>query len=270
MKYNYYNGNKPIPGTKITRINNYRTNNDTNDLVDQTQTINYVAPQEVENNWEVENQKIIDLENTVQRQEAEINRLKNLEQDQMLRKQNATNNQKDFMHSLEKTLQQLNELSKVQAQTVYDLKEQSRKLDEIERKVKSNKVNEILDEIMHQKYAQRDNSYYESLKKIEDERRKIDETLEVERLRLLTEISLGTKKLNELQQQAVQEQPKAAPVVEQKVEQPARKGFFGRFGGSSSGSTSGTGEQMKKRRQQIFYEVRVHSNPKLTRADIEK
>lgn len=322
MKHNYYNGKTPIPGTKITRINNYRINNDLDNIsYEESQEIiksnfapqnNFVEEQKVEpTNWELENQKIIDLENTVQRQEEEINRLRNQdktlskEEIEFLVKKEATDvvgsnyKQKEFMNSLEQTLSQLKELSKIQAQTVADLEKQSKKLEEVEQKVKNANLQnqqispDVLDEIIEQKYKSKKDEYdyVDGLKKIEEERRKIDETLELERLRLLAEINLGTKKLTDLQeksqmnaapvaptpiiiQQPVVQQP-AAP-AETPAEQPAKKGFFGRPAGSSSASTPSdgpvtvNGAPKKKRKQQIFYEVKVHTTPKLTKADLEK
>ncbi|MDE6562888.1 MAG: hypothetical protein K2J98_01235, partial [Malacoplasma sp.] len=298
MKHNYYNGNVPIPGTKITRINNYRINNDMDNIsYEETQEIiksesvnDFVAQKESNSNWEKENQKIIDLENTVQRQEEEINRLRSIEAAKLSSKGDENYKQKEFMNSLEQTLNQLRELSRVQAQTVADLERQSRKLEEVEQKVKNasfkNDGNDNLDAIIEQKYRiKKDDEYVAGLKKIEEERRKIDETLELERLRLLTEINLGTKKLSDLQQKnqqvivvptptptpvvAVQPQP----TVEQpqpQAAQPAKKGFFGRPASSENQLVTVTGAPKRKRKQQIFYEVKVHTTPKLTRADIEK
>lgn len=323
MKHNYYSGKNPIPGTKITRINNYRINNDMDNIsYEESQEIiksnfasenNFVEESVKDSSWELENQKIIDLENTVQRQEEEINRLRH--QDKALSKEeieflvkkettkfnefkNEKNEyiesnykQREFMNSLEQTLNQLKELSKIQAQTVADLEKQSRKLEEVEEKVKNANLNNqqinpnVLDEIIEQKYKTKKDEldYVNGLKKIEEERRKIDETLELERLRLLAEINLGTKKLADLQEKSQLNVAPVAPApiqqvaVEPVVEQPVKKGFFGRpvgFGNSSSSSTDApvtvTGAPKKKRKQQIFYEVKVHTTPKLTKADLEK
>ncbi|MDE7088384.1 MAG: hypothetical protein K2O19_02520 [Malacoplasma sp.] len=300
MKHNYYNGNVPIPGTKITRINNYRINNDMDNIsYEETQEIiksepvnDFVSQKESNSNWEKENQKIIDLENTVQRQEEEINRLRSMEAAK-LSKGDDNYKQKEFMNSLEQTLNQLRELSRVQAQTVADLERQSRKLEEVEQKVKNasfkNETNDNLDAIIEQKYRiKKDDEYVAGLKKIEEERRKIDETLELERLRLLTEINLGTKKLSDLQQKnqqvivvptptptpVVTVQPQPTPVEQPQPQvntQPAvKKGFFGRPASSENQLVTVTGAPKRKRKQQIFYEVKVHTTPKLTRADIEK
>lgn len=301
MKHNYYNGNVPIPGTKITRINNYRINNDMDNIsYEETQEIiksepvtpvnDFVVQKESNSNWEKENQKIIDLENTVQRQEEEINRLRNIEMSKLSKLNDEGYKQKEFMNSLEQTLSQLRELSRVQAQTVADLERQSRKLEEVEQKVKSaslrNEGNDNLDSIIQQKYRiKKDDEYVNGLKKIEEERRKIDETLELERLRLLTEINLGTKKLSDLQQKSQQvivvPTPTPSPVVtvqpapaveqSQTPVQPAiKKGFFGKPASSENQLVTVTGAPKRKRKQQIFYEVKVHTTPKLTRADIEK
>lgn len=325
MKHNYYNGNMPIPGTKITRINNYRINNDMDNITyEETQEIikqesvttpNVVESKTEETQWEQENQKIIDLENIVQRQEEEINRLKKIEEEKkqfskdeierlvkeetlkVVVKESSSdkiesNKQKEFINSLEQTLSQLKKLSEVQAKTVADLERQSRKLEEVEQKVKnSTKNNQLidvssLDEIIEQKYnkTRKEDNYANGLKKIEDERRKIEETLELERLRLLTEINLGTKKLNDLQENKPQQVIIQTPIIQQQPEsvvalatpEPApvvKKGFFGRLSNSSSSNEQPltvNGEPKKKRRQQIFYEVKVHTTPKLTRADLEK
>ena len=325
MKHNYYNGNMPIPGTKITRINNYRINNDMDNIAyEETQEIikqesvttpNVVESKTEETQWEQENQKIIDLENIVQRQEEEINRLKKIEEEKnqfskdeierlvkeetlkVVVKESSSdkiesNKQKEFINSLEQTLSQLKKLSEVQAKTVADLERQSRKLEEVEQKVKnSTKNNQLidassLDEIIEQKYnkTRKEDNYADGLKKIEDERRKIEETLELERLRLLTEINLGTKKLNDLQENKPQQVIIQTPIIQQQPEpvvapvtpEPApvvKKGFFGRPANSSSSNEQPltvNGEPKKKRRQQIFYEVKVHTTPKLTRADLEK
>ena len=86
-KHNYYDGKNPIPGTKITRINNYRINNDLDSTsYDETQEIirnevenlvkNSPIVEESNNDWQENNQKILDLENLVVKQEEELNRLR--------------------------------------------------------------------------------------------------------------------------------------------------------------------------------------------------
>ena len=77
-----------------------------------------------------------------------------------------------------------------------------------------------------------------------------------------------------IQTPIIQQQPE--PVVAPVTPEPApvvKKGFFGRPANSSSSNEQPltvNGEPKKKRRQQIFYEVKVHTTPKLTRADLEK
>ncbi len=284
-KHNYYDGKFPSTGTKITRINNYRINNDLGDNQKTNTETHEIIKTEVENlvknnPFESEvndfsrenNQKIIDLESIVQKQEEEINRLKtvnsrettNIENINFTSNSNDVEKQNQFMRSLEQTLFQLKELSNIQAQTVADLEKQSKKLEEMEQKVKNEEINdkfithENLDRFFDEKYKMQksDEDYYLEIKKVEDERRKIEEALDLERMRLISEINSGKNKLNEISnkntfgqkqeknEKASMESPKQDVVL---IETPK-----------------------KKRKQQVFYEVKVHNRPKLTRADIEK
>lgn len=284
-KHNYYNGKLAIPGTKITRINNYRINNDLDsNSYDETQEIikneveklvknNSFEQKDQNTNWQESNQKIVDLENLVQQQEAEINRLKNvsftnrepertISDFQIHNNFNNTdaNKQKQFIDSLEETLSQLKELSTIQAQTVADLEKQSKKLEEIEQKVKQDEIaskfvtRDNLDQIISEKYKNQraDEAYYAELKKVEEERKKIEEALELERIRLISEINSGKEKLNNLNNS---EKPKVE--VETKVPEAKEEIYL-------------IETPKKKRKQQIFYEVKVHDRPKLTRADLDK
>ena len=283
-KHNYYDGKNPIPGTKITRINNYRINNDLDSTsYDETQEIirnevenlvkNSPIVEESNNDWQENNQKILDLENLVVKQEEELNRLRSAsyrEEEKRVNEYVTTHvsyeendKQKEFMKSLEQTLSQLKELSSIQAQTVADLEKQSRKLEEIEQKVKNEEQNKFvthdnLDQIISEKYkSQRaDEMYYAEIKKVEEERKRIEEALELERLRLMTEITSGKDKLNNMTNNQLQ--PEVKPeVVETKKEEVKNEVVI-------------LETPKKKRKQQIFYEVKVHNRPKLTRADLEK
>lgn len=288
-KHNYYDGKTPIPGTKITRINNYRINNDLDTTsFDETQEIIRTEVEKLVTNnpfeddttvaWQENNQKIVDLENLVLKQEEELNRLRSQNANEFNTKNiietNQNNNaffaevdkQKEFMNSLEQTLNQLKELSNIQAQTVADLEKQSRKLEEIEQKVQVQEIankfvtHDNLDEIISEKYKTQkaDEAYVEELRKVEEERKRIEEALELERLRLMSEINSGKEKLNNLASQPIVEQ-QPQPAVELPKQQEAPKSDIVILE-----------TPKKKRKQQIFYEVKVHNRPKLTRADLEK
>ena len=169
------------------------------------------------------------------------------------------------MNSLEMTLNQLKELSNIQAQTVADLEKQSKKLDEIEQKVKNPQTenryvtHDNLDQIISEKYKSQkiNEAYVDELKKVEEERKRIEEALELERMRLMSEISRGKEKLNSIKNnndsnEENQQNENNKTVVETKSEVVILE------------------TPKKKRKQQIFYEVKVHDRPKLTRADLEK
>lgn len=291
-KHNYYDASKRIIGTKITRINSYKINNDIDDVsfgeteeiikteIDKSPIFNETNSSN-NNLWEENNQKIVDLENLVQKQEEELNRLRYQNQQNQLNQQISnevrerniiqnTNNidnekQKEFMNSLEMTLNQLKELSNIQAQTVADLEKQSKKLDEIEQKVKNPQTenryvtHDNLDQIISEKYKSQkiNEAYVDELKKVEEERKRIEEALELERMRLMSEISRGKEKLNSIKNnndsnEENQQNENNKTVVETKSEVVILE------------------TPKKKRKQQIFYEVKVHDRPKLTRADLEK
>lgn len=291
-KHNYYDASKRIIGTKITRINSYKINNDIDDVsfgeteeiikteIDKSPIFNETNSSN-NNLWEENNQKIVDLENLVQKQEEELNRLRYQNQQNQLNQQISnevrerniiqnTNNvdnekQKEFMNSLEMTLNQLKELSNIQAQTVADLEKQSKKLDEIEQKVKNPQTenryvtHDNLDQIISEKYKSQkvNEAYIDELKKVEEERKRIEEALELERMRLMAEISRGKEKLNSIKNnndsnEENQQNENNKTVVETKSEVVILE------------------TPKKKRKQQIFYEVKVHDRPKLTRADLEK
>lgn len=291
-KHNYYDASKRIIGTKITRINSYKINNDIDDVsfgeteeiikteIDKSPIFNETNSSN-NNLWEENNQKIVDLENLVQKQEEELNRLRYQNQQNQLNQQISnevrerniiqnTNNvdnekQKEFMNSLEMTLNQLKELSNIQAQTVADLEKQSKKLDEIEQKVKNPQTenryvtHDNLDQIISEKYKSQkvNEAYVDELKKVEEERKRIEEALELERMRLMAEISRGKEKLNSIKNnndsnEENQQNENNKTVVETKSEVVILE------------------TPKKKRKQQIFYEVKVHDRPKLTRADLEK
>ncbi|MEG2198583.1 MAG: hypothetical protein RRZ34_01850, partial [Malacoplasma sp.] len=90
MKHNYYGNQNYIPGTKITRIKNYKYNELSNNTLNQDELIKLEAEKlsevELENiindevnykdSWEKNNQKLIELENLILKQEEEIIRLK--------------------------------------------------------------------------------------------------------------------------------------------------------------------------------------------------
>lgn len=287
-KHNYYDGKNPIPGTKITRINNYRINNDldsssfddTQEIITQEirKTVDETPVEEEQSSsWQESSQKIVDLENLVQKQEEELHKLrlqnnkeveKLLNTEAMIKQQVVIENdkQKEFINSLEQTLHQLKELSNIQAQTVADLERQSRKLEEIERKVKGQEeaskyvTHDNLDQIISEKYKSQkvNDEYFNELRKVEEERKRIEEALELERIRLMSEINLGKEKLNSLENNQFQstQVQEPSPIKEQK---PVEKK-----------DVVIVGTPKKKRKQQIFYEIKVHNRPKLTRADLEK
>lgn len=344
MKHNYYNGTFPIPGTKITRINNYKINSeidqtsyeDAQKLIKEEST--RITTSNVENNnvveepivpennaWQESNQKLLDLENLIIRQEEEIRRLKqekvvepqqqevypqennkiSKNEIEFLIKQEAMKIVKDEMRDIEginknsnnnfvlseiddaikTTLKKLQELSSMQQKTIDDIEHTNKKIQEIESQLKTDgiKSTEIeeelarieLDKLIEEKYKinnqYKEANYADELRKIEDERRKIEETLELERIRLLTEIENNRRQMQELsentkveykpQPQQQIEEVKAIPIVEEvKKEEPKEVQHQHII----------LEAPKKKRKQQVFYEVKVHSTPKLTRADLEK
>lgn len=303
MKHNYYNGSTPIPGTKITRINNYKINSDVNssnfnndaqDLIKQDIEKNIQNETNTKKLWNENSQKLIDLENLITRQEEEIKRLKDTKSnhinsnqyDYKKSKNNDTLNSID--ESIKSALNKLQDLTFAQEKTKKEIEETNKRIIELESQIKRSKNNEYedelarkeLDKIIEEKYKfnnyQQDLNYSEEIRKIELERRKIEETLELERIRLLSEIEVNRKMLNNAPveekkhepvivqvQPVITKEPEApiiAPVPQhQVVEQPKEQ------------QPKVILETPKrKRKQQFFYEIKVHSTPKLTRADIEK
>lgn len=303
MKHNYYNGSTPIPGTKITRINNYKINSDVNssnfnndaqDLIKQDIEKNIQNETNTKKLWNENSQKLIDLENLITRQEEEIKRLKDTKSnhinsnqyDYKKSKNNDTLNSID--ESIKSALNKLQDLTFAQEKTKKEIEETNKRIIELESQIKRSKNNEYedelarkeLDKIIEEKYKfnnyQQDLNYSEEIRKIELERRKIEETLELERIRLLSEIEANRKMLNNAPveekkhepvivqvQPVITKEPEApiiAPVPQhQVVEQPKEQ------------QPKVILETPKrKRKQQFFYEIKVHSTPKLTRADIEK
>lgn len=298
MKHNYYNGSTPIPGTKITRINNYKINSDVNssnfnndaqDLIKQDIEKNVQNEVNTKTLWNENNQKLIDLENLITRQEEEIKRLKdtknsqiNSQYDYKKNKNNDTLNSID--ESIKSALHKLQDLTFAQEKTKKEIEETNKRIIELESQLKRSKNNEYedelarkeLDKIIEEKYKfnnyQQDFNYSEEIRKIELERRKIEETLELERIRLLSEIEANRKILNNTPveekkhepvivqvQPVITKEPEVTnPVVQPIVEQPKEQ------------PKVILETPKRKRKQQFFYEVKVHSTPKLTRADLEK
>lgn len=296
MKHNYYNGSTPIPGTKITRINNYKINNDLNssnfsndahNLIKKDierlskKDVEKLVQQEVSANnsaWQENNQKLVDLENLISRQDEEIKRLKNTNEPKPVKYDNSTLNNID--ESIKTALKHLQELASAQEKTKQEIEETNKKIYDLESQLRRSSNNDAqeelarkeLDKIMEEKYrtnANNDVNYSEEIRKIEAERRRIEETLELERIRLLSEIEANRKKLNDTSnEEPVVEKPtpvvvapveevKPAPVVEEKAQPKEEVHVI-------------LEAPKKKRKQQFFFEVKTHSTPKLTRADLEK
>ncbi|MBD5445756.1 MAG: hypothetical protein HDR31_00370 [Mycoplasma sp.] len=324
MKHNYYNDNGPIPGTKITRINNYKINSDI-DMVafgDAQQVIKDEAERlsqsEIDrimqesklsqDNWQENNQKLLDLENIISKQEEEIERLKNETNDGLvskdeiellikkealkivrdelggLNKSESNVDDSDLVASLRSTIAQLQELTSAQEKTISDIEITNKKIEAIEAEIRKSskdydeeKAKRDFDELLKEQYkvssAYQSNSYAEELKKIEEERKKIEETLELERFRLLSEIEDNKRRLAETPVQ----QPQVVPVVVNPIIQEAKPQEQPKVEENKQFVAKPKEEinviletPKKKRKQQVFYEVKVHTTPKLTRADLEK
>ena len=324
MKHNYYNDNGPIPGTKITRINNYKINSDI-DMVafgDAQQVIKDEAERlsqsEIDrimqesklsqDNWQENNQKLLDLENIISKQEEEIERLKNETHDGLvskdeiellikkealkivrdelggLNKSESNVDDSDLVASLRSTIAQLQELTSAQEKTISDIEITNKKIEAIEAEIRKSskdydeeKAKRDFDELLKEQYkvssAYQSNSYAEELKKIEEERKKIEETLELERFRLLSEIEDNKRRLAETPVQ----QPQVVPVVVNPIIQEAKPQEQPKVEENKQFVAKPKEEinviletPKKKRKQQVFYEVKVHTTPKLTRADLEK
>lgn len=337
MKHNYYNGAFPIPGTKITRINNYKVSNDLDDSsfedshkviredAERISTVNEVETiKPVETTaWQENSQKILDLENVILKQEQEIKRLRDektqeqsvdgmsrealevLVKKEALKIVNEEINQNkksvgnqvltEIDDAIKTTLRKLQELSSMQQKTIDDIEMTNKKIHDIESQLKytdSGKSSEIeeelarveLEKLIQEKYKinnqYKEANYADEIRKIEEERRKIEETLELERIRLLTEIENNRRQMQELSEQQKQEenvfqpQPQViipqlvnvvepAPVV---VEEPKPVVETKK----EPEPTIILEAPKKKRKQQVFYEIKIHSTPKLTRADLEK
>lgn len=337
MKHNYYNGAFPIPGTKITRINNYKVSNDLDDSsfedshkviredAERISTVNEVETiKPVETTaWQENSQKILDLENVILKQEQEIKRLRDektqeqsvdgmsrealevLVKKEALKIVNEEINQNkksvgnqvltEIDDAIKTTLRKLQELSSMQQKTIDDIEMTNKKIHDIESQLKytdSGKSSEIeeelarveLEKLIQEKYKinnqYKEANYADEIRKIEEERRKIEETLELERIRLLTEIENNRRQMQELSEQQKQEenvfQPQPQVIIPQPVnvvepapvvvEEPKPVVETKK----ESEPTIILEAPKKKRKQQVFYEIKIHSTPKLTRADLEK
>lgn len=334
MKHNYYNDNGPIPGTKITRINNYKINSDIDmvafgdaqevikseaEKLSQAEIDRIMQESKVsQENWQENNQKLLDLENVISKQEEEIERLKNdsyddavskdeiellikkealkIVRDELedLNKSNSSlSNEEDLIASLRSTISQLQELTSVQEKTISDIEQTNKKIEAIEAEIRKSSANKEydeekakkdFDELLKEQYRAAaisqattpSISYAEELKKIEEERRKIEETLELERFRLLSEIENNKRKLAETPVQ----QPQVVPVVVNPIVQEVKPVEQPQPVVEPAKPVAQPKEEekiniilespKKKRKQQVFYEVKVHTTPKLTRADLEK
>lgn len=329
MKHNYYGNQNYIPGTKITRIKNYKYNELVNNALNQDELIKKEAEKlyqdELEtmihddvnykDSWEKNNQKLIELENLILKQEEEITRLKSNNDSSHVASNNYSREELEFLikneaakliqnnlkernefsnylystpsvhtrppvangeilieinSSMKKTLEKLDQFSKIQEKSLYDIELTNKKIQELEDELKKSNfdnfklINDIeednarkeLERLIEEKYknSNKTNDYNLELRKIEDERKKINDTLELEKIRLLSEIESNKFKLQEAMANKLVEQKEEQVIVkeEQKnvhviLENPKRK-----------------------RKQQIFYEIKTHTTPKLTRADIEK
>ncbi|MEF9985021.1 MAG: hypothetical protein RSA87_00645 [Malacoplasma sp.] len=327
MKHNYYGNQNYIPGTKITRIKNYKYNELADNVLNQDELIKQESEKlfehELENiieddvnykdSWEKNNQKLIELENLILKQEEEIIRLKSnsdqkdiskeyskdeleflikneaakLVQSNLKEKVNASNflypsnnNHSSPMNgnllheidlSMKKTLEKIEHFSRIQEKSLNDIELTNKKIQELEDGIRksnfdnSKLINDIeeenarkdLERLIEEKYkhSNKINDYDFELKKIEDERKKINDTLELEKIRLLSEIESNKFKLQEAMSNKNNEHKEEVAAIKNEqmnnvqviLESPKRK-----------------------RKQQIFYEVKVHTTPKLTRADIEK
>ena len=182
------------------------------------------------------------------------------------------------------TIAQLQELTSAQEKTISDIEITNKKIEAIEAEIRKSskdydeeKAKRDFDELLKEQYkvssAYQSNSYAEELKKIEEERKKIEETLELERFRLLSEIEDNKRRLAETPVQ----QPQVVPVVVNPIIQEAKPQEQPKVEENKQFVAKPKEEinviletPKKKRKQQVFYEVKVHTTPKLTRADLEK
>lgn len=337
MKHNYYNGAFPIPGTKITRINNYKVSNDLDDSsfedshkviredAERISTVNEVEtikPAET-TAWQENSQKILDLENVILKQEQEIKRLRDektqeqsvdgmsrealevLVKKEALKIVNEEINQNkksvgnqvltEIDDAIKTTLRKLQELSSMQQKTIDDIEMTNKKIHDIESQLKytdSGKSSEIeeelarveLEKLIQEKYKinnqYKEANYADEIRKIEEERRKIEETLELERIRLLTEIENNRRQMQELSEQQKQEENVFQPQPQVIIPQPVNVVEPAPVVVEEPKPVVETKKEpeptiileapKKKRKQQVFYEIKIHSTPKLTRADLEK
>ncbi|WPL37355.1 hypothetical protein [Malacoplasma iowae] len=337
MKHNYYNGAFPIPGTKITRINNYKVSNDLDDSsfedshkviredAERISTVNEVETiKPVETTaWQENSQKILDLENVILKQEQEIKRLRDektqeqsvdgmsrealevLVKKEALKIVNEEINQNkksvgnqvltEIDDTIKTTLRKLQELSSMQQKTIDDIEMTNKKIHDIESQLKytdSGKSSEIeeelarveLEKLIQEKYKinnqYKEANYADEIRKIEEERRKIEETLELERIRLLTEIENNRRQMQELSEQQKQEENVFQPQPQVIIPQPVNVVEPAPVVVEEPKPVVETKKEpeptiileapKKKRKQQVFYEIKIHSTPKLTRADLEK
>lgn len=337
MKHNYYNGAFPIPGTKITRINNYKVSNDLDDSsfedshkviredAERISTVNEVETiKPVETTaWQENSQKILDLENVILKQEQEIKRLRDektqeqsvdgmsrealevLVKKETLKIVNEEINQNkksvgnqvltEIDDAIKTTLRKLQELSSMQQKTIDDIEMTNKKIHDIESQLKytdSGKSSEIeeelarveLEKLIQEKYKinnqYKEANYADEIRKIEEERRKIEETLELERIRLLTEIENNRRQMQELSEQQKQEENVFQPQPQVIIPQPVNVVEPAPVVVEEPKPVVETKKEpeptiileapKKKRKQQVFYEIKIHSTPKLTRADLEK
>lgn len=319
MKHNYYGNVNYIPGTKITRIKNYKFNENDSHSNLASEVIHdeakKILEQEMDNlhldvlkqdkfSRDENNQRLQELENLIAKQEAEIFKLKQqkeldhstrdevveeytkeelealiknealkIVQSQLQEKEapKRVGPDESFFYnidqSMKKTLEKLEQFSKIQEKALSDLEETNKKIELLEDEIKKSHMDTLqkrseisdddarkeLERLIEEKYKAKE-SQDDELKRLEEERKKINDTLELERLRLLSEIEVNKSKLKEkpvepivapVEPQVVQ--PKEEPKVQVILEAPKRK-----------------------RKQQFFYEIKVHSTPKLTKADLEK
>lgn len=290
-KYNYYDGKSPIPGTKITRVNNYKnessfddhefqiSKSDFSEKLIEADSVNLFNLNKnngelelIKENWKESNEKINNLESIIEEQSQELNKLKNISSKKPDELVFDDSTEKHILDSLEQALSEIKKLSSIQARTVENLEKQSKELDELKEQTKIEKITEAIS--LHNSINKSESNvvienkvinddYYFELRKIEEERKKIQDALELERIRLINEINYGKEKLSNLNESHNEN----VEVSEKNVEKP----------NPITTPKNHTTEEIiilespkKKRKQQIFYEIKIHDKPKLTRADIDK
>lgn len=298
MKHNYYGGSKTIPGTKITRIANYRINNDiTNDVLEiETQdqqeiedilknSIN-LEQKEKFSEFVAENQKILELENLIQKQREEIDNLKIISEQRKMNEAYDTNDfaQYDkFSEKLNSTLKQFKDLLTQQESTTAVLTSHSKKLADFEERISNLPKTAPVQQVQ---YVNNEAFVKQEIERreLELKRKEILNYLEKNRQRLLAEISYSKNKLDILnknpiqnQQPTIQPQVQFIPPVEQPVieEVVVKKPPFASFAKKEKPAVDPSDLLLlepakKKRKQQFFYEIKIHNRPKLTKVDLEK